>query len=512
MTSLTGEPRAAARRFAILFGCIVVCWLAVMFVQLYFFGYAAVDSWCYAAPADLAKAPFQLTMPFLGAFEGANKAWGLHWPGGLLLSSVVTPYLPHGPATYVAIPIVYWLLASAATAVLVRRYTGSRWLALYAFLLVACDRLCSSIAWFERYEMLGAAIAIAGILALCGQEDGRSRARYATIGVAFFILPLIHPVFSGLGLGLLLTLALRTIALKQRWTRLSAAAGGYAAGWAVFIGYFWSRPWLYAQFRNHADQNLEITREASPPGFRTFLVHLYETDRPTRAGAVIYLVAFCTVAALVCGLWKCRREWKEYLAREDLAVFVSLALGGTLVLSQMTYNTFYWATAWPFAAALACLAMHRVWQRYPKRMGLIGGVAAALMLMHMSYWPARTYLWYKTGWVNMRSELREFAQSLPRARRLFIPEVLWDTYPDGNGEVYMNSLPFSAGAPMQQRYASYIVPLIRPGDVLVVDVLQSHPCLIGPPAAGWKEIRHRKVVYMGADHPHGFDLTAYQKL
>jgi hypothetical protein len=511
MTSLSTKTRSWSPLFTTVFGGVVLCWLLAAFLHLYFFGFASMDSWTLTAPAATAKTPFVLTTPFLGTFEGADKAWGLHWPGGLLLTSIVTPFLPHDPATYITISIFYWLLVSLAATALVQRLTGAPWLALCAFVLVASDRMCFSVAWFERYELLGGAIAIAAIMAVCNGEQRHAGMRSVIIGVTFFLLPLIHPVFSGVGLAFVGWLGLTTLALKRPWKPFCIAAAGYAAGWGVFLGYYWSRPWLYAQFLNHAHQNLEITRNADPPGLRTFFRHLSEIDRPTRAGALVYVIAFGGVIYLVCGLWKARGNWREFLSREYLGVFSALGLVSSLLLSQTTYNPYYWATAWPFAAVVACMVAHWLLQGFPARRRLVVGVLVAILLLHGSFWAGRTWIWHKTGFVNLRAGVSQFAASLPEGAQLFIPEVMWDNYAGGNRKVFLNSLPYSAGAPAQQRYASYIGPLMRSGDVLVIDDLQSHASLIDPHQAGWKEIGHSAITYPGEDKAHGFELTAYQK-
>lgn len=498
---------------AAIFLAVVCCWALVVFVNLYFFGYASMDSWCYTAPAAMARFPFALTTPFLGGFEGADRAWGFHWPGGPLLTSIITPFLPHAPATYILISMSYWLLLSLAVVALVRRMTGSQWLALYAFLFVASDRVCFSVTWLGRYELLGGAIAITAIMALCDGRNWHAWMRSAIIGAAFFLLALIHPVFSGLGLAWVAYLGFRTFVLKQRCAQFCIAAAGYAAGWTAFLAYYWSRPWLYAQFLQHAREIVELTRATAPPGIHTFLLRLlYETDRPFRAGVIIYGVAFGGVLALLYGLWKSQGGWREYLAREDLGIFAALGFVSTLALSQSTYNGYYWTTAWPFAVATACLVIHRLLQRFPARQGLLVGALTVLLLLHGAYWAGRAYMWYKSGFVNLRGQLREFASTLPKEGQLFIPEVLWDTYAGGNREVFLNSLPYIAGLPAEQRYASYIRPRIQSGDVLVVDKLQSNPPLIDTPQPGWKQIGECNVVYYGEDKkPHGYELTAFQK-
>ena len=119
-------PSVAPRRRTadVLLAGIALCWVGLVWIHLDRFSFASMDSWCYAAPALTAEVPLHLTMPFLGTFEGADRAWGLHWPGGPLLTSLYAPFLPHQTGVYVSIYIFYWLLLGLATAALVRRMTG----------------------------------------------------------------------------------------------------------------------------------------------------------------------------------------------------------------------------------------------------------------------------------------------------------------------------------------------------------------------------------------------------
>lgn len=513
MTNLSTRSPANQRRVLTLLAVIAFCWTVVAWIHLYFFGYASMDSWSYTAPAAMARVPFALITPFVGTFRGLNHGWGLHWPGGLFLTSIVTPFLPHDPATYVTIYVFYWLLGIVAVAVLVWRLTASPWLAVSAFLLMACDRLCFAVTWEQRYELVNTAIAIAAMLALCGRQDRHAGLRSVTVGVVFFLFPLLHPVLSGLGLAWIVYLAFRTLVLRQSWKPLCVAAVAYAAGWAGFIAYYWSRPWLYDLFRVHARYNLELSRSESPPGIHTFLrVLLFHIDNPTREGVLVYLVAFGAVIYLLYAFWKSRSEWREYLSRQDLEIFTALGFGCSMVLAQFTFNLYYWVTAWPFAVALACMVAHRLMERFPRRRWPVAGVLALVVILHGGYFVGRTLLWRKTGFVNLRSHLREFVATLPKEGQILAPEVLWDTFADGRRTVLLNALPCNIGDTEQNKYAAYVATQIHSGDVLVTDTLASHPTLIDYHNPGWKELGHYKVTYQGTDQLRGYNLTVYQKL
>jgi hypothetical protein len=494
----------------ILVAGIVLCWLVVAFLHLYCFAFSSMDSWCYALPGLMARAPFHLADPFLGTFQNWNRGWGLHWPGGPMLVSLISPFLPRSPAVAVSIYLAFWLAISFAVRALVYRLTSSPWTAFCGMLFVLGDKYCFSITWLERYELLAGTLAIMAILALCGWQNERPGLRSAIIGLAFFALPLLNPVYTGLAGGLPIYLGFRTIVLRQSWKPFCIAVLGYATGWAVFGGYYYFQPWLYAIFHNHAQVNVVLTHATAPPGIHTFLHNLLTNDSPTRVGVLMYFVSFAVCAYLLWGFVKSGRNWRQFLEREDLVIFTALGLIGTVILAQFTANIYYWVNPWPYAAALNCLAAHRFLQRFPARQPLMVGALAVLVLLHASFWAGRSYVWYKNGFVNIRARARDFADSLPRGGRVFIPEVLWDSFAPGDPNVFMNSLPYEAGIPNQKLYAAFITPLIHSGDVLVVDARQGHQPLIDPLQPGWKVIGHCSVTYK-AETVHGFEMTAYQK-
>jgi hypothetical protein len=378
-------------------------------------------------------------------------------------------------------------------------------------LLIIGDRICFSVTWLQRYEVLTGAIAMAGLMALCASRERLSGWRSLVIGLAFALMALIHPVFSGLAGGWLVYLAFRTFLLKQSWKPFFVAAAGYAAGWAGFLLYYLPRPQVYATFRNHAFQNREITREQAPLGLHTFVHSLVTIDKPFMAGTVIYLLGMVGVAYLAYALWKARAQWTEFMLREDLAIFIGLGFIGTLGLAQLSYNVIsYWCAPWPFAVAMACYLAARLLRDLPGRGWLGAAALVAMVFVHSLYLPARTWYWHKAGFTNIRARIREFAATLPPGGQLYLPEAMWEMYADHHREIMMNSLPYSAGVPMQKRYAEFISARIKPGDIFVVDKLQSHACLIDTSAPGWKVIGHCDLVYhVGGDH--GMDATIYQR-
>ena len=508
-----GSIKTAAwpRFFCALYGGFLAGWLALAWVNLYFFSFCGMDAWCYAGPALTARAPFSLTMPFLGSFEGADKGWGLHWPGGPLLTSLFAPFLPHTPAAFVSIYLFYWLLLAIAVTAVAWRLTGSRWMALCACFLIAADRICFSNAWLERYELLDGALAMAVLLALTGEN--RPALRSTAIAVAFFLFPLMQPITTGLGLSWLVCIAAMTWALRRPWKQFLIAAGATAAGWAAFILYYSSRPWLWTILQVHARTNLAVAHRMAPPGIGRAIHRLLNIGNPTKSATIVYLAALCGVLYLLLAFWKSRRDWRQFLLREEVMLFASVGLLCCLFLAQFNYTDCYWAPAWPFGALIFCQMVWRLLRGAPGLRWLWLGGLAVVLLLHAVYLPARTYAWYKLGFINLRSTIRNFAASLPQSGHLFLPEVFWENYADGKRPILMNAVPADLGPVEQQKYADYLLPQIQSGDVLVIDLHQAHMTLIDPHQPGWKPIATCSVMYGGrvAGMQHGFELTAYQK-
>ena len=507
-TQLSDNP-AVRQRLMILFWGIIVCWLAVAWVQLYFFSFQGGDSWTQAAPGLLARTPLEITTPFLGSFEGSDKAWGMHWPGGPLLVSLFGPFIPHTPAVFVSIYLTFWLLLALATAAITWQLTGSGWMALCALVLIVSDRISFSNVFLERYETLDGALEMVVLLALSGNPDRRRGLRDVALGAAFFLFPLMQPMTMGLSIAWVVCFGLRSWALRRAWRQFWIATAATAAGWAGFLGYYLSRPGLLAILLYHGRH----TTEASSPRLGTAIHRLLHIGDPTKSGTIVYLAALCGVGWLLYAFWKARAEWREFVAREEVILLAAAGLLCCMVLVQFDRIDAYWEPVWPFAVVIFCQMIWTLLRRVPSRRWVWQGALGAVLLLHCLYLPGRVYVWYKLGFINMPATLRNFANSLPRTGQLFLPEVLWQTYADGSRPFILNSIPAEVGLDKEKRYADYLAPQIHSGDVLVIDLHQMSETLINPHQQGWKQIGMCAVMYGGraAGMQHGFELTAYQK-
>lgn len=498
------------RRWQMAFVAMGLLWGILIFLHLYCFSYASMDSWCYFAPAAQAEAPLRIITPFLGDFAGANTGWGLHWPGGPLFASLWTPFLPRHPATGILMFISFWLALAVIAAVLVQDLTHSRAAAFVGFLLVLGNHMAFNIAWLQRYELLGGAMACLGAL-LLAEPDRWPAWRRGLLGLVFFALPLLHPVFSGLAGGWLVCLLLVCLMTRRFWADLWVAGAGYIGGWVTFLAYYTLQPAQWARFRDHAAVGFELTRTTAPPGISKFFRYLWRFDEPMRAGSFIFGAALIAGGLLVWAGWRARAKSDEFIVRERLPLFLAAGLVGSLLLIQSTYNGYYWMTAWPFAVILACAGIYR-WSAALRlvRPRLFVVAVTGFLLVHSAFFAVRTLKWVQSHGVNYRAEAETFLASLPPDKRWFLPESLWDIPSLRDREVRMNTIPYNCGPEMRRQYDARLQAETQKGDVIVVDALQSHP-IAWPVTAGWKEIARRKIVWPGAGGARGYDLTAYQK-
>ncbi len=483
-----------------------VLWVAVAFGNLYCFGYASMDSWAYSAPAALASHPLKIITPFLSSFDQSNTGWGLHWPGGPLFNSLITPFLPHHPATFVLIVIFHWLACACMAAALIRYLTSSACLAVFGYLLVLGDRLTFGIIWMQRYEMLGGALAILGLLCLLN-DQWPIRYRLPGVAAVFFLLPLLHPVYMGVLAFWLLFLFVRALVSGDGWPLFIVASAAYAIGVGALALYYALQPVQYATFVNHAQENLRLSRTTTPPGFGKFFRWLFSLYAPFFTGTLIFLGAFAETALLARRM--VRNGIKAGINVEPMSIMLVIGLIGTLILTQLTFNGYYWTIAWPFAIALAALFIKSFLKTSPPSGWLLIALTGIVSL-HGAFWVVRTYKWSQLGFVNFRAEQHRFLESLPREARLIIPETVWDSTALHGRNVILNTLPYNASEQARQRYESFLTSQLHSGDVLVVDRLQSHP-MEWSFRDGWRQIAHRDIVWSGLDKPRGIDLTAYVK-
>ncbi len=493
---------------------LVAGWGLWMFLQIDHFNLPSLDSLFYFAPAAFATTPFHLSTPLLAGFEGADTSWGANWPGGLLLISCFTAFLPKCPALYVILFLALWLLISALTGLWVRAATGKSHWGLIAFLLCLFNRDLYEMASLERHELLAC-------LALMGAAYGVftlsqkpfSRSGLAILLISFFLLPLVQPVTSLVGGFFLAALACFAWWRKERPGYLLPAGGAYAAGLAGLALYFYRDPNAWLLFLDNARENAQQVYDPARSGGhfffgKAFLKRLFRVRFiPTNLIYVGALIPACLILREAAGSIL-RRETRPLFqfdkSRPALAAFLFVA---TLSATQFFSNIIYPVLAVPFAVALICSALEEA--KGAKNHLRAGLVSALLLAISIAYFAGKTWVMARQGWPNYRRELAALKAGLPPAHLVLIPYVMWETVLGDSQGYAMNTTPnFNA---RKLRYESMIYGEIKPGDLVLLDSFGGgQPAQsIGEPQ--WEKIGEKQCLWHASESVMGFDITIWRK-
>ena len=91
-----------------------------------------------------------------------------------------------------------------------------------------------------------------------------------------------------------------------------------------------------------------------------FVHRVLHSGDPTKGDALVYLVALAGLVFLAWSFWAARSDWREFVAREEITLFIAVAFICALFLAQFNYTDVYWTLAWPFAVAMLCLGAQRL--------------------------------------------------------------------------------------------------------------------------------------------------------
>ncbi len=486
----------------------VLVWAGFMFWQLDEFAFPSMDSWCYFAPAAFGSHPFDLSMPLLANFEGADHSWALNWPGYLLLLSFVLPFLPKTTAVFVGVMMAQWLALAVATWAWARVVLGHRsWVTAGVFFLTLLDVDCFGVAWLHRQEIISGLVVLGAVASVhrLNQEQGRWGAGLV-LGGCFFLLPLMQPTvlcwgaaFLGFGAGLALW--------NRRWPPYLLPAGiAFGAGLLVFYEFYTRQSGGWALLREAARTNADLTYKQGHYFIgRTLLWSLLQ---PKMAGSSCLRIAALVVSlALLPAL--ARKWWRrqEQLEASPLALTVFVFLG-LLLLTQLTYNAVYMSLCMPAAAVLFGVVLQKAELRWGGRVA--GGMLALVLVLQAGYYAGKTYVIAQAGFPDVRGGLVRLRESLPAAHLILIPESMWEATLEKPGALALNSVPCNCAPERQQRYETMIYGRLQPGDLVLIDRIQSHPPLIPIAEPEWERVGEQKAIYH-SDRDSGFDITIWRK-
>ncbi len=481
-------------------GTFVSLWLGVAFTSLYLFFVPCMDNWCYFAPSAVARWPGNLTTPFLGRFGGANRIWGLHWPGVPFINSILFSFLPDNPAVYVIWHLFLWLSVAAVVAWITRLASPSRLAAVAAFLFVLCDRALSFIASWQRMELVALIVAAPLVANLIKQSrrEGLSPGRFYLLLACTFVAPLTHPIAGALTAASLLISCWVRRCEKGARPRLIAQAIAFTLSVALLLGWFFLQPDLLAQFKDHA----RVAKTAFVPG-RIFLESMRQIYLPLFTGPLFYFGGLFIAIVVVI---RFRVKENSDFGTTDGDTMWALAWLALAIAAAMNIfkNAYYLVFLLLPLCPLLALSARRCANSFPRARAIPNyAVTLSLLILisiHGAFWATRSYKWFQAGRPNLRHELHRFWTSLPSSHHLYIPEALWEEAaetPKPQAVVLMNTIINNSSKARRLAYESYAYNQTQPGDLLVLDDCQSNSPLTVPNAQQWELIDTK------ANHPPG---------
>lgn len=502
----------ASNRF-LLFACIL--WAVIAFLNLYFFSYPSMDSWCYFSPVAASTAPGDLTTPLLGPWEGLDHTWGLHWPGGPFIGTLFFWAFPTHPATNILYAMLLWGATAIFLRVVALRLLDSRLLANAAAILFLFDRAAFNMAWFQRHEMLSLSAELI-LLILWTYPSPRSSwkivARYALWTACFTVMTVTHPSSLGIAGIIVICLWMRALVGKtpKRFADATFAALGGVLGVGLLIGYFWAHPMAYAAFKDHAQINFEITNDPNGTNFFGKTLLLFpEFYFPFFTGAFLVFGLFVGSASVLIHIWGAKGiAWADRLEDSKVWLMIVVLGVGQALLNLATYNAYYMILFIPFSILLIL----RLLSNWPKPPTYLVAIGFLVLFLHLSIIPLRLVPWARSGFPNYRAVLAAAWAQIPSDRLVLIPDVLWENAIQSHSNALMNNLPNNATAPRRAAYENFLYNSVQRGDILIVDWLQSKkPEIHSDPRLRWIEIPDKGLtaLWQGVKK-RGFDLKMYE--
>lgn len=444
---------------------LIVLWAGTMFFHLYRFTFSAIDSWAYFAPAVFAKGPGDLNMPLLGAFEGSH-AWGLNWPGGLLIDSLFVPFLPKIPVLYTLLHIAEWFAVSCATAAWVRTRTPGTLPVIAAFFLALFDRNLFDIAWFERHEFFCCLAVLGVVYGLWKSREGeKGKTPYAlpVLGLSFFLLPLLQPTLLLAGGVLLFLLFVFHFWQDRKKLTLRSVPGvlwlsliSYVFGIGGFFLYYRPGSEVLASLLDHLHSTPANAHSDGRFFFgKTFLLRMLEPGFFSENLVFLGALAACAVAA---GRAIRSRTFPKAWSPFSLTAVFFLAL---LAFAQSTQNAFYMVLATPFSIALCCWGIMALEGKGRPMVLLV--LFVVLGSLQTVYYIARTRSMERAGWPDFRREAAALVDGLPEAHLILIPPALWQEAISRPNQFAMSTLPYHASAAHCLRYEAEVRAHLLPG-------------------------------------------------
>jgi hypothetical protein len=497
-----GDPRgsAGARPGAVaLIIAIFAAWCWAAWANLYWYDLPWADTWASIAPAASGLPPLHINAPLLANFSGSDRVWGLHFPGVPLLYSVVFSCLRFRPELAVLMFMVLWAALAASTGWLAFRVTGQGFWAVAAAAVILADRSLFAIAQAQRPEFITALDLLLVWMALADIWPLRGAGRHLGAGVAFLLLPLLHPVTLVFGAIACAFLVLRAMRRSQRdGMPVAAPCTGYAAGCAALFLWFYLQPDAWSQFCDHAN-----ARRIAYTFGRMFFRSLQQFYFPVFTGYVLIGAALiAAVSALI--PWLLGRPQANRVTLVGAVILVLCAL-----IQQNFQNGLYLTLYLPVCVVFAMGLLARL-ESAGERGRWVRVLACAAIAVHGVFWAGRTFRFFQSGRPHIREELTRIVEELPKGRRILIPEGLWEAAIRDPSRFDLNTLPQVASPGRRRAYEALVYGRLSAGDAVVVDRLQLNQPVTDFLHGGWTKGKQFTHVFPGRTE-WGYDMTVWIK-
>lgn len=410
------------------------------------------DSWCYLGPATVSSAPW-LTTPLIELPGQPAIPWSLHWPG---VPGVWSWLIPRGstPLVWVGVQVLGWSCLLLAAANLLRSLSVPLWIWLWAPAVLAFDRVCLLVVGYGRVEVFAAAVALWAVTVTIRHLRPSGAGGWALSG-AFLLLPLMHPLTTALGFGLLMCLLVNRRPADGR-ERLSVwiPASTFLAGLGLLAISFLASEARWSSFMDHWQA---VRSEYRGGGLPQTLLAFYG---PLHTGALLPLAVLgVTVLA-----------WKR---RDSAVILLTICSVGAVLLVAMLHNPFYWVVA--LALLTVCVAAGaEVWRRTgaPWRTTVLSICGPIFLLAHAGHAWVKAKRFQERSFVDIRAQIAGSWNAIPSSPLCIIPPVFWECAVLSGRAVVLNTLPRLASPDARARYERDVLGALRTGDLYLVDERQ----------------------------------------
>ena len=485
-------------------------WIIISYINSHHYSYCSMDSWALSAPGLYSKKPFQLCTPLLGNFHSSDITWGLHFPGGPMLFSIL-PFSTFKSAEVISLIHIILLLIIALEAGLITwMLTSRKIMAFLTAVLVMTDKSCAINLWLQRNELIGALIATTAIIAIITNKNKIINSYIILFSIV--LLPTITPIYVFVDIAIVAWLLIDTFYNDIYRTKMLYYILAFFVGIALIAIFFLSNYEAKLAFLDHSKNALAISKKITP-FFGYNIINFQSIYSPFYIGTIfqvltVWFVFYYSWASIFKAKKSVQYTWN--LFSKIYLIFFCLIAGEFAM--QNNFNGYYIIGTIPFASILGAIALNKLFieLRLSRKVEL--ATVLIICMLSSAYLCARTYKWYSEGAINYRAAIGKFYSSIPTGGTVLSPELFWELARDDHKrKIIMNELPYSASESRHLEYLKYLRENFSNFDYFVVDRLQSHPSkFFDENKDHLMPITRMTQTWKTGNEERGFDLILYK--